>query len=66
MRYVTGALTVILLLLVLIFAIQNRANIDVSFLFWSFSAPKVLLILATYILGMLSGWGVVELIKRAF
>ena len=66
MRYVTGALTVILLLLVLIFAIQNRANVEVSFLAWSFSAPKVLLILATYLLGMFSGWGLVELIKRAF
>jgi uncharacterized integral membrane protein len=66
MRYVTGALTIILLLMVIIFAIQNRASVDVSFLAWSFSAPKVLLILATYLLGMFSGWGLVELIKRAF
>lgn len=66
MRYVTGALTGIFLLLVLIFAVQNRAAVDVSFLVWSFTTPKVLLILATYVLGMFSGWGVVEFLKRAF
>ena len=66
MNYAKGMLAVVLLLLVLVLAIQNRAGVDVSFLFWSFRSPKVLLILGTYLLGMLTGWGLVELIKRAF
>src|SRR5262245_1426222 len=66
MNYVKGMLAVVLLLVVLVLAIQNRAGVDVSFLFWSFRSPKVLLILGTYLLGMVTGFGVVELIKKAF
>jgi uncharacterized integral membrane protein len=58
--------TIVLLVAVLVLAIQNRADDDLSFLFWTFRSPKVLLILGTYLLGMVSGWGLVELIKTAF
>jgi uncharacterized integral membrane protein len=66
MSYVKGILAVVLLLLVLIVALQNRADVDVAFLLWTFRSPKILLILGTYLLGMFSGWGLLELIKRAF
>ena len=66
MRYVTGGLAVVLLLLVVIFAIQNLGGTEVSFLVWSVTLPKVLLILGTYVLGMFSGWGLVELVKWFF
>jgi uncharacterized integral membrane protein len=65
MRYVVAALWT-LLLVILVFSVQNRASVDVSFLLWSVSLPKVFLILGTYLLGMLSCWGLVGLIKRAF
>ena len=65
MKYVTGTLAVILFLLVVIFSIQNRESVDVWLLKWSFSTPKVFLILGAYLLGMLSGWGAVEMLKRA-
>jgi lipopolysaccharide assembly protein A len=64
MRYVTGALAVVLLIAMLVFAIQNRETVGVSFAIWSLSMPKVFLILGTYVLGMLTGVGVVELTKR--
>ena len=66
MSYVKGTLAVVLLIAVVVLAIQNREGVDVSFLFWTFRSPKILLILGTYVLGMFSGWGLVELIKRAF
>jgi len=66
MRYVVAVLSILLLLVIVIFSIQNRASVDVSFLVWTVGLPKVFLILTTYILGMLSGWGLVELIKSAF
>jgi hypothetical protein len=50
MRYVVAALWT-LLLVIGIFSVQNRASVDVSFLLWSVSLPKVFLILGTYILG---------------
>lgn len=66
MKNVRGVVAVLLLILVTIFAIQNRASMDVSILVWSFSMPKVFLILGTYVLGMISGWGLVALVKRSF
>jgi len=64
MRYVTTALLIVFSLVVLIFAIQNREPVDVAFLMWSMSLRKIFLVLGTYVLGMFSGWGVVEIAKR--
>ena len=66
MRCVVAALWTLLLLVIVIFSVQNHASVDVSFLYWTMSMPKVFLILGTYVLGMLSGWGLVESIKRLF
>jgi uncharacterized integral membrane protein len=66
MRYLTGTLAILLLVAIVIFSIQNRTYVDVSFLIWSVSIPKFFLILGTYLLGMLSGWGLLELVKRLF
>ncbi|QEH35488.1 hypothetical protein OJF2_40400 [Aquisphaera giovannonii] len=65
MKYLVGALTLALLLLVIVFSIQNHDTVSVSLLFWSMDTPKVFLILGTYVLGMLSGWGVLQLAKLA-
>jgi uncharacterized integral membrane protein len=66
MSYVKGTLAILLLLTVVILAFQNRADVDVSFLLWTFRSPKILLILGTYLLGMFSGWGLLELLRRVF
>jgi putative membrane protein len=66
MNYVIGALAVLLLIVVVIFSMQNLEAIDVAFLVWSMSVPKFLVILGTYVLGTVSGWGLVELLKQAF
>jgi uncharacterized integral membrane protein len=65
MRYVIGVVVGVLLLAILIFAIQNLAAVDVSFLVWSINIPKVVVILGSYVLGMVTGWGLVEVIKLA-
>jgi putative membrane protein len=64
MNYVIGTIAVLLLVVVAIFSIQNLEAINVSFIVWSMSVPKSLLILGTYFLGMVSGWGAVELAKQ--
>jgi uncharacterized integral membrane protein len=66
MRYITGAVSVMLLIVVVLLAIQNLTGVEVSFLAWAFTIPKILLILLTYLLGMFSGWGLVGLIKKSF
>jgi lipopolysaccharide assembly protein A len=65
MRSITGVISVVLLIAVLVFAIQNRETVGVSFLAWTMSIPKIFLILGTYVLGMLSGSGLLVLLRRS-
>jgi uncharacterized integral membrane protein len=65
MKYVTGTIAVLLFITFLIFSIQNLDIVDVRLLTWSLQTRKVFLIMGTYLLGMLTGWGAVELAKRA-
>ncbi len=65
MKYVIATIAIVLLIIVLVFSIQNWAAGEVNFFWWSMSTPKVFLILGTYVLGMVTGWGLVELAKRA-
>ncbi|MDA8697342.1 LapA family protein [Rhodopirellula sp.] len=48
-----------------IFAIQNRETISVNFLTASVQIPKVAVIMGSYVLGMVTGWGLFGLIKHA-
>lgn len=52
----TLVLTLILTSLVAIFIIQNVAAVEVSFLFWSLTLSRALLIFFTFIIGFVSGW----------
>ena len=64
MRYVKITIAVVLLVAMVIFAVQNIESVKVSFIVWSVNAPQVFVILGTYVLGMLTGWGLVEVLKR--
>jgi uncharacterized integral membrane protein len=66
MRYVIGFVVGVLVLAILVFAVQNLEAVDVLFLAWSVHVPKVVVILGSYVLGMVTGWGLVEVIKMAF
>ena len=66
MRYVTTTLAVIALVAVAIFAIQNLKATEVAFLGWSVNISTCVVIIGAYLLGMVSGWGLVELVKRLF
>ena len=47
---------IILLILLVIFAIQNTQAVGVKFLFWGFSTSAVVTILMSFIIGCLVGW----------
>lgn len=64
MHYITTALAVIALAAIVIFSLQNLEAVEVDFLFWSVNISKVLVIVGTYVLGMVTGWGLVEVVKR--
>lgn len=64
MHYLTTALVAIALVAIVIFAAQNLQVVEVDFLFWSLKLSKFLIILGAYVMGMFTGWGMVELVKR--
>ena len=64
MHYVSIVLTIAAVVIVAIFAIQNLQIVEVDFLFWSMKLSKFLVILVAYVMGMLTGWGVVAVVKR--
>ena len=64
MHYLTAALVAIALVAIVIFAAQNLQVVEVDFLFWSLKLSKFLIILGAYVLGMLTGWGMLALVRR--
>lgn len=64
MHYFTGALAVIALIGIGVFSVQNLEIVEVDFLFWSVRISKVLVILGSYVLGMITGWGVIGLARK--
>lgn len=66
MRYVTATLAIAALAAIAVFSIQNLGAVEVSFLAWSISVSKFLVIIVAYLLGMVTGWGLVDLFKRFF
>ena len=65
MQKVAAIVAFVLLLCFSAFALQNTGHADVSFLFWSASVPKILLILGSYGLGIVSGWGFWAIFRQA-
>lgn len=49
-------LTLALLLLVVIFTVQNATVVPVNFLIWKIEISRALLIFFTFVIGMIVGW----------
>ena len=64
MRYIKGALAIIVLAVIVIFAVQNLEAIKVSFLSWSMNVPKFLVIIGNYVLGMITGAWLFDFLKH--
>lgn len=58
------AVKLIITALVLILFVQNITMVEVRFLTWSLSLPLALLLMAIYLLGMVSGKSLLGLIRR--
>ncbi|MGJ7457087.1 lipopolysaccharide assembly protein LapA domain-containing protein [Halomonas sp. MA07-2] len=58
------AVKLIITALVLILFVQNIVMVEVRFLTWSLSLPMALLLMAIYLLGMISGKSLMHLIRR--
>ena len=56
MNQIKAGVILILVGLVIIFAIQNTTTVEIQFLFWSFSAPRVFMVVSLFAIGFLLGW----------
>ena len=63
MMRVKAVIALVLIAVVAIFAIQNSTTVDVNFLFWSLSVPRVLLVVALLAAGFMLGITVSSLAK---
>ena len=54
MRY--SAVLIIILVLALIFAVQNHDSININFLAWSFQLSESIVIIVTLLFGFACGW----------
>ena len=66
MRWLYVAVTVVLIAVTLIFAVQNFQSVTVSFLNFRISSPLAILVGVIYVLGMLTGGGLWTLMRWAY
>jgi putative membrane protein len=64
MQTVKFIISLVLIIAVLVFAIQNIAAVDIQFLLWSFSIPRALLIAALLGIGFVIGMLFYSLVFR--
>jgi len=62
MKSLKSIVTLLLIIVVLIFAIQNIAAVEIQFLFWSFSIPRALMIVLLIGIGFIIGLLVFSLV----
>ena len=53
---IKGYIGLVLLLLVVIFIVQNAAVVDIQFLFWKISMSRSLMIFFVLAIGIVIGW----------
>ncbi|QDT68681.1 hypothetical protein MalM25_16050 [Planctomycetes bacterium MalM25] len=64
--YISTIAAGLALLAIAVFSVQNLGAVEISFLFWSMTVSKCLVVIGAYLFGMISGWGLVELTKKFF
>jgi uncharacterized integral membrane protein len=65
MRFIQAIVLFIFLGAVGAFAVQNTGAITVSFGTWTATGPVALLTIIAYLLGMVSGWAVLSIVRKS-
>jgi lipopolysaccharide assembly protein A len=65
MRMLYGIILLILLTAIGVFLFQNRGNVTLSYLDRTLTTSLAMLIGATYLLGMITGWTVLGFLRRS-
>jgi len=65
MRMLYGIILLILLTAIGLFVFQNRGNVTLNYLDRTLTTSLAMLIGATYLLGMITGWTVLGFLRRS-
>jgi putative membrane protein len=65
MRMLYGIILLILLTAIGVFVFQNRGNVTLNYLDRTLTTSLAMLIGATYLLGMITGWTVLGFLRRS-
>jgi uncharacterized integral membrane protein len=65
MRLVYLFILLVAVAALVVFAVQNSETVTLQYLHWSITCPLPLLIAIVYLLGMVSGWTVIGLLRRS-
>jgi len=65
MRILYLVILLIILAAVIIFVVQNDESVTLRFFEWKVQPRLALLVVATYLLGMISGWSVFGFLRRS-
>jgi putative membrane protein len=63
MRLIQAVTFLAFLLALGVFAAQNTGLITINFLSWNLAQPVAMVIIAFYVLGMVSGWAVLAFVR---
>ena len=55
MKKLKAIVAIVLLIVVVIFAVENAATVEIQFLAWSFSAPRALMVVGLLAIGFVIG-----------
>jgi uncharacterized integral membrane protein len=65
MRYFYLVLLIVILAAVIIFVFQNDEMVTLHFFAWQLMLRLAVLVAASYVLGMISGWSVFGFLRRS-
>jgi uncharacterized integral membrane protein len=66
MRSLVALFLIVFIGMVVLLCVQNVESVNLTLLAWPVMAPLWLVVVASYLLGMLSGWGFMGLLKRSW
>lgn len=66
MRVLSFLFLIVFVAAIVVFSIQNNFKIRVNLFGWDFEGAFPLLAAAVYVLGMLTGWAVIGMLRRSW
>jgi uncharacterized integral membrane protein len=58
-------ITIVILFIFAVFIVQNAQVVTVSFLFWKIEASRAIVLMATFVIGLFTGWISVRMFKKS-